>query len=112
MRLIDADELPKQEIKDENEYINPSYARGWNDATRAIYLYAPAIEEEAVVIEYFTCNNISKIEDHRIGKEWALVRRGHWIVDEDGNITCSVCGNGSSNDNFCEHCGAKMEEEK
>lgn len=36
------------------------------------------------------------------------VRRGRWIVDEDGNVKCSVCGNGSSNDNFCEHCGAKM----
>ena len=38
------------------------------------------------------------------------LKTGQWIVDEDGNITCFVCGNGSSNDNFCEHCGAKMKE--
>ncbi len=36
------------------------------------------------------------------------VVRGEWQVDEDGNVKCSVCGNGSSNDNFCEHCGADM----
>lgn len=37
-------------------------------------------------------------------------KHGHWIVDEDGNIECSVCGNSGVGDNFCERCGAKMDE--
>ena len=37
------------------------------------------------------------------------VKRGHWIVDEDGNIKCSECGHRGVGDNYCERCGAKME---
>lgn len=39
-----------------------------------------------------------------------LIRHGHWIVDEDGNITCSECGHHGVGDNYCERCGAKMDE--
>ena len=38
------------------------------------------------------------------------IRHGHWIVDEDGNITCSECGHHGVGDNYCERCGAKMDE--
>lgn len=37
------------------------------------------------------------------------IRYGHWVVDEDGNIKCSECGHHSVGDNYCERCGAKME---
>lgn len=35
---------------------------------------------------------------------------GRWIVDEDGNIECSVCGHHGVGDLYCERCGAKMDE--
>lgn len=37
------------------------------------------------------------------------IRHGHWVVDEDGNITCSECGHHGVGDNYCERCGAKMD---
>lgn len=41
------------------------------------------------------------------------IKHGHWIVDEDGNIKCSECGHcGVGGDNYCERCGAKMDEVK
>ena len=91
MRLIDADELPKQEIKDEKAHINPSYARGWNDAIRSVYLYAPKIEAEPV-------------------------RRGRWEDMDYVFSKCSLCGcivdtlNNAAN--YCPNCGAKMEEQE
>lgn len=36
-------------------------------------------------------------------------KRGRWIVDEDGNIECSVCGHHGVGDLYCERCGARME---
>lgn len=51
--------------------------------------------------------------------EWTLmnnaptvdsVKHGHWVIDEDGNIKCSECGHRGVGDNYCERCGAKMEE--
>lgn len=38
--------------------------------------------------------------------------KGHWVVDEDGNITCSECGHSGVGDNYCERCGADMRKEK
>ena len=38
------------------------------------------------------------------------VRHGHWEVDEDGNVKCSECGHSGVGDNYCERCGAKMNE--
>lgn len=35
-------------------------------------------------------------------------KKGHWVVDEDGNIECSECGYRGVGDNYCEHCGADM----
>lgn len=46
---------------------------------------------------------------------WANVREnihGKWIVDEDGNIECSVCGHNGVGDLYCERCGAQMDEEE
>lgn len=40
------------------------------------------------------------------------IQHGHWIVDEDGNIKCSECGHHGVGDNYCERCGAKMDEVK
>ena len=39
-------------------------------------------------------------------------RKGHWVVDEDGNIECSECGHSGVGDYYCERCGADMREEK
>jgi len=36
--------------------------------------------------------------------------RGLWIIDEDGNIECSVCGHHGVGDLYCERCGAQMYE--
>ena len=35
---------------------------------------------------------------------------GRWVVDEDGNIECSVCGHHGVGDLYCERCGAIMDE--
>lgn len=35
---------------------------------------------------------------------------GMWIIDEDGNIECSVCGHHGVGDLYCERCGARMDE--
>ncbi len=35
---------------------------------------------------------------------------GTWIIDEDGNIECSVCGHHGVGDLYCERCGAQMDE--
>lgn len=37
---------------------------------------------------------------------------GMWIIDEDGNIECSVCGHHGVGDLYCERCGARMDEEE
>ncbi len=34
---------------------------------------------------------------------------GKWIVDEDGNLECSICGHHGVGDLYCERCGAKMD---
>lgn len=43
------------------------------------------------------------------------VRHGHWVtfINSDA-VECSVCGRGlfgHKTDNYCYHCGAKMDEE-
>ena len=35
---------------------------------------------------------------------------GMWIIDEDGNLECSVCGHHGVGDLYCERCGARMDE--
>ena len=42
----------------------------------------------------------------------APVVHGHWVVDEDGNIKCSECGHHGVGDNYCERCGARMDEDE
>lgn len=37
---------------------------------------------------------------------------GKWLSDEDGNISCSVCGRSGVGESFCEHCGARMDGDK
>lgn len=46
------------------------------------------------------------------------VRHGHWKLRHAGNAVCSVCGfwgmsvwDYDRSDNYCSHCGAKMDEE-
>ena len=36
---------------------------------------------------------------------------GRWVVDEDGNIECSVCGHHGVGDLYCERCGAQMDKD-
>jgi len=45
-----------------------------------------------------------------IALHYVEIKRGHWVVDEDGNIKCSECGHCGVGDNYCERCGAKMDE--
>ena len=40
------------------------------------------------------------------------IKHGHWISDEDGNISCSVCGQHGVGDDYCEKCGTKMDGRK
>ena len=54
--------------------------------------------------------SLEEIIDEQPTIEAEPVRHGHWSVDEDGNIECSVCGTPGVGDNFCERCGAKMDE--
>ena len=35
-------------------------------------------------------------------------KTGKWLVDEDGNVECSICGHHGVGDAFCERCGARM----
>jgi len=35
---------------------------------------------------------------------------GMWIIDEDGNLECNVCGHHGVGDLYCERCGAIMDE--
>lgn len=52
-------------------------------------------------------------EGYADGKRDAVVH-GHWVMDEDWNSCCSVCGDQWSGDlspfKYCPHCGAKMDE--
>lgn len=36
------------------------------------------------------------------------VVHGYWEIDEDGNMSCSKCGNAGFG-NYCPHCGASMD---
>lgn len=43
------------------------------------------------------------------------VKHGHWIKDDNGTYSCSVCQSWIPNEqhyyaNYCLHCGAKMDE--
>lgn len=40
------------------------------------------------------------------------VKHGYWVVDEDGNIKCSECGHYGVGDDYCERCGAKMDQRR
>lgn len=82
MRLIDADALP------------PRYCKAWNKPEKMI--------EEAPTVDAVP------------------VRHGHWIIPNNDILVsciCSVCNwrgyyyeDDVSNEPFCPHCGAKMDE--
>lgn len=52
------------------------------------------------------------VERFEQDEEWTRVRHGHWVVDEDGNIKCSECGHYGVGDDYCERCGAKMDQRR
>lgn len=37
--------------------------------------------------------------------------KAYRIIDEDGNMKCSVCGSSECWGNYCMHCGSKMEDQ-
>lgn len=39
----------------------------------------------------------------------SVVKLGHRIIDDDGNMSCSECGGSECWGNYCMNCGAKME---
>lgn len=69
------------------------------------------ISRKDVIEEYIVSFGLTIEDIERIPAiDAEPVKHGYWIVDEDGNIECSVCGNSGVGDNFCERCGAKMDE--
>lgn len=83
MRLINAEKL--EEYKADCCVSLTEWQEGWNDAIDTIMSETSTVDAEPV-------------------------RHGHWIVDEDGNIKCSECGHRGVGDNYCERCGARMDE--
>lgn len=69
------------------------------------YVDADVLKETIENAEYF---DISQIDESPTADVRENVH-GIWIVDEDGNIECSVCGHHGVGDLYCEHCGALME---
>lgn len=94
MRLIDADKLRKDVIDLPNIY------NGFSDTYDKSYILDLVDEQPTIEAE--------------------PIRHGHWIYKEYGYptaiafYTCSVCGSsrGFDIDNYCPHCGAKMDEEE
>lgn len=83
MRLIDADKLRKDVLDLPNCY------NGFSDTY-----------DKAMIVD---------LVDEQPTVDAETVKHGHWMVDEDGNITCSECGHHGVGDNYCERCGAKMD---
>ena len=127
MRLIDADALADElaVLLERNEkLIDEWLANLIEDAVDD----APTVDAEPVEpIEFEWCHDCKEYDQnahccHRWTKVirntvnelktqgYEIVRHGYWIVDEDGNIKCSECGHRGVGDNYCENCGAKMEE--
>lgn len=80
------------------------------DARRGLYRKCEELFGDAKIAEAiyrFLCDGIDDCED--VAHER---KRGKWIVDEDGNIECSVCGHHGVGDLYCERCGAKMDEKE
>ena len=60
-----------------------------------------------IMDEYHTVNPTADV---------AEVKHGEWILHDDGSGTCKVCGKHQKNiwdmdnwQNYCGHCGAKMD---
>jgi hypothetical protein len=57
---------------------------------------------------------VKKAEEETPTADVQEVRRGKWIIDEDGVVICSECGEEHMWDDFrptyCDMCGAKMED--
>jgi len=66
------------------------------DAKHAICAHCPCKHYEAV-----ECTPSADVRENI---------HGRWIVDEDGNLECSVCGHHGVGDLYCERCGARMDE--
>ena len=89
-RLIDADALRERMYHDAFE--TDSDMQKWDSGCWIRYkMFENALEEATTV-------------------DAEPVRHGHWVVDEDGNIKCSECGHYGVGDDYCERCGAKMDE--
>lgn len=96
MRFIDADGLADVMWASETT----DFAKGWNDALRAVMENAPTVE----IVLNFTA---------------PTPKHGHWILHEGYRGAgwyirkCSVCGKeGWTIDmNYCPDCGARMDEE-
>lgn len=74
------------------------------------YVVTEANWRGQMVDAYYMWQAICKMAKERKEADIEEVHHGHWISDEDGNISCSVCGQHGVGDNYCEKCGAKMDE--
>lgn len=52
-------------------------------------------------------NCVSVIQDALDSIDAVPVVHGHWEIDEDGNMSCSECGNAGFG-RYCSYCGARM----
>ena len=73
------------------------------------------IDAVALIHEYYknpTYQNLCKAINETPTADVRENIHGRWVVDEDGNIECSVCGHHGVGDLYCEQCGAQMDEEE
>ena len=56
---------------------------------------------------------LEDIADYLIANGVVVQKQGHYITDELGDVSCSVCGEKNLNitQNYCPNCGAKMVKE-
>lgn len=63
------------------------------------------------MVELLPCADVAPVVHGRWIWFHEIVKDMHGLRAIDG-CKCSLCGLGNSGDNFCECCGAKMDEEK
>lgn len=66
-----------------------------------------ALDFESICEEDFDCTT-QRLPNCPL--EEAEPKHAYVIIDEDGNMECSNCGSGNCFDNYCGHCGAKLED--
>lgn len=96
MRLIDADALDERKFPS-HSVVN-CYAKGWNDAIKAVQENAPTIEARPVVMGQWLVSQDEYFELYTIR---CSVCHEKWCFEEEGDIV-AMCYN------YCPKCGNPM----